>query len=89
MKYEDFCRNHEELFPEIVSFIESPLEEPGAVGAFLQDGARADEFELHGSEITTKRVERWKSELDEQLLEEAEQFFDKMSGYVSFWGYEK
>jgi len=81
VRYEDFCR-HRALYDRIKEFVRSPIPDIGLIEG-RGDGKQ------HGSEITTLRVCRWKTEENEQWLAEAERTFDLMPEFNEFWGYDK
>ncbi len=88
VRYEDFCTDLS-VFADIKTFVNSPLSEVGDVGAFVAtQPRRKNEYQIHGAQITTKRIERWKSETDSQLLADAHKLFDLMPQYCEFWEYE-
>lgn len=89
-KYEDLCRDPEGSILKIKEFIDSPIPTVGDVGKFLSFlPKRKPEFELHGNEITTSRVDRWKKEKNKDLVKWANKFFDSIPKYCEFWEYEK
>ena len=87
IKYEDLCTDPS-VVQEALRFVESPLVSPGGVGGFnAENPYRREEAALHGGEITDKRVRRWASETDRQLLDAANETFALMGAYCEFWGY--
>lgn len=87
IKYEDLCTDPS-VVQEALRFVESPIVSPGAVGGFnAENPHRREEAELHGGEITDKRVCRWASEMDRQLLDAANETYALMGEYCEFWGY--
>lgn len=86
VRYEDLCL-HPETFDVIKHFVGSPIPRIGEVGAFnASNPRRADEFELHGDQITAQRVGRWRREAPERRAL-AQRTFDLMGDYCDFWGY--
>ena len=72
IRYEDLCTN-ENLFDKILTFVESEIPAIGAIGSFnALNPKRQDEYELHGDQITDKRVNRWHHESDKNLVMEAQ-----------------
>ena len=89
VKYEKLCTKPEVL-EKIKLFTESDIPGIGRVGVFNSDNpGRQGEYKLHGDQITSHRVARWRSELNEKLVDEAQETFDLMPDYCDFWGYEK
>lgn len=87
IRYEDLCTDPR-TYDEIKRFVRSPIPEIGAIGKFnARHRKRADEFQIHGEEITAQRVNRWRSETDEAVLADAGVVFRHMAGYCEFWGY--
>ncbi|OHB35309.1 MAG: hypothetical protein A3G70_02015 [Planctomycetes bacterium RIFCSPLOWO2_12_FULL_39_13] len=87
IRYEDLCTN-ENLFDKILTFVESEIPAIGDIGSFnALNPKRQDEYELHGDQITDKRVNRWHHESDKNLVMEAQKTFDLMPEYCEFWGY--
>ncbi len=90
IRYEDLCLQADAKIDEIRKFTKSPIPTIGDVGAFnATNPDRVDEYQLHGGEITDKRVARWRSEEDAELRAEAQKAFDLMEEYAAFWGYER
>lgn len=89
VKYEDFCAQPE-IFEQVKAFVGSAIGRVGEVGAFnAANPMRVGEYELHGNNITPRRINRWKDEADKQLLAEAQRAFDLMPDYCRFWEYER
>ncbi len=85
--YEDLCTDPSVL-QAALRFVESPLVSPGGVGGFnAENPQRREEAALHGGEITDKRVRRWASETDRQLLDAASETYALMRAYCEYWGY--
>lgn len=83
-----------ELFAErdvdLRRFVRSPIPGIGKIGAFnARHRKRANEFRVHGNEITAQRVNRWKSETNETLRADAAAVFHQMADYCEFWGYSR
>ncbi|MCK4793739.1 MAG: sulfotransferase [Desulfobacteraceae bacterium] len=88
VKYESFCTDPS-TFELIKTFTGSEIPNVGEVGHFnATNPKRRHEADLHGEQITMKRVNRWKTEKDQTLLHEAQKTFDMMTEYCEFWGYE-
>lgn len=88
IRYEDFCNHPDEVMEIMKNHINSPIPSVGEVGGFLSNNPkRIGEYELHGNEITSSRVCRWKREPDKQLVKRANRFYDLMGEYCDFWGY--
>lgn len=88
-KYEDVCTNPA-LMEQVKQFVDSPIPagDVGEVGGFLASNPRrAEEHQVHGDQITDKRVRRWAQETDEQLVADAHRAFDLMPEYCEFWEY--
>ena len=61
----------------------------GPIGQFIgRHPDRDDEHALHGAAVTTQRVQRWRSEENQQLVAEAQEVFERMPEYREFWDYE-
>lgn len=87
VKYEDLCTDPA-VIHKALRFVESPLVSPGGVGGFnVENPHRREEAVLHGGEITNKRVRRWASETDRQLLDAANEMYSLMGEYCESWGY--
>lgn len=87
VRYEDLCTDLE-LLQKVKAFVNSPIPNIGDVGSFVANHPRrVNEHNLHGSQITEKRVNRWKQETDEKLLEDAYALFNLMEHYCEFWQY--
>ncbi len=88
VRYEDLCTDPN-ILKEIKGFLESPIPGIGKIGAFISSNSkRRNEFLSHGSEITTKSVQKWQNEKDKDLLDHAIAFFSLLPEYSKFWGYE-
>ncbi len=86
--YEELCLDPS-VIDKIREFVCSPIPRVGEIGAFVATHPkRVDEFQIHGSSITTQRVKRWQTETNKHLVEEAHQVWNLMSDYCVFWGYE-
>lgn len=89
VRYEDFCAQPA-VFERVKAFVGSAIGSVGEIGAFnAANPLRVGEYELHGNNITQRRIRRWKDEIDEKLLAEAQRAFDLMPEYCEFWQYEK
>ena len=89
VKYEDLCTNPL-VYDEIKSFVCSDIPKIGSVGNFnANNPKRAEEYELHRDCITDKRVNRWQSEKDPELVRNAQRAANLMKAYCKFWEYEK
>lgn len=88
VRYEDFCTDTENVFNRIKDFTELEFDGVGDVGGFLSNNPkRINEFNEHGTVITTNKVDRWKNTEDPRLLADAYRFYEIMSKYRDFWGY--
>lgn len=90
-KYEDVCTDPEVL-ERLKQYVESPIPagDVGEVGGFLAGNPRRqEEHQVHGDQITDKRVRRWAQETNEQLVADAHRAFDLMPEYCEFWKYER
>lgn len=88
VKYEDLCTDPE-LPQKVRDFVNSPIPHIGEVGSFVATHPRrVNEYDVHGKQITDKRVNRWRKEPDEKLLEDAHAFFSLMDHYCEFWQYD-
>lgn len=87
LNYESLCLDPASL-AKVRTFVNSPLQESVGIGQFNAiHPHRIDEFTLHGSSLTDKRVQRWRNETDTALVAQAQQTFDLMPNYTSFWNY--
>lgn len=91
IKYEDLCRDPQETFEQVATFVDSPLSEIGKVGAFhkmLQRGRY--ESDLHGNNITSKSVSIINSMNPiaySKIIGEAVEFAVLTQTYWEKWGY--
>lgn len=89
VRYEDLCQDSS-IIEKIKRFVHSPIKRTGKIGQFnLMHPHRRKEAQLHGGQITTKHVSRWRQEKNQQLVQEAQACFNLMQEYVEFWGYEQ
>lgn len=87
VRYEDFCTDSKVLDRALL-FIGDESHEIGEIGAFNAHApTRKDEYELHGSEISEIRVNRWQGEDDQEIVTNAHKLFKLMPEYNEFWGY--
>jgi hypothetical protein len=88
VRYEDLCID-DAIYERVKAFIASPIPGTGVVGGHLAATPnRQNEMALHGGEVTTRRVNRFKDEPDEGLRKEAQLTLELMPEYCRFWGYE-
>jgi hypothetical protein len=88
VRYEDLCTDFDNKYQEIKDFVGSTIPDVGEIGKFHKTiPAGKHEVDIHKCRITTKAVDRWKSEKNEKLLEEATIFFNLMVDYRELWGY--
>ncbi len=86
VRYEDLCLRPASI-QQVLKFVESDITAISELGDFLRaDAQRVAEGQLHGGQITDKRVARWRHESD-KLANEAQQVFDSMKDYCEFWNY--
>jgi len=88
VRYEDFVTDPSVL-RELKKFVESPIPEgSGDIGGFLNGYAkRQGEHDIHGGEITSKRIDRWKTEENQELVARANDYYEMMTDYRNFWSY--
>lgn len=93
---ESYCVTYEKLctdpniIDEIRSFVQSPIPKIGTIGGFVSTHPkRVNEFELHGNEISVQRVQRWRYETNEELLDQAFELSALMPEYREFWEYDE
>lgn len=87
VKYEDLCSDPE-CFNKIKKFVKSPIPDVGDIGAFHSVVPRGKyETNVHHGNLTTKVVNRWEHEKNEELIQQANHFFNLMKDYNNFWGY--
>lgn len=87
VRYEELCLDPHVL-QRVLSFVNSPVEEMGEIGRFLgSHHKRFHEHLLHGSELSQRRVNRWRREKDKRLLTDAHEFAARMSAYNTTWQY--
>ena len=87
IRYEDLCLNPGS-FKNILDFVESDISQIGQLGEFLHsDSNRVEEGNIHGGEITDRRVARWKNENDPEIVDQAFQVFRLMPDYCDYWEY--
>ena len=88
IRYEDLCTD-DDVYERTKQFVRSPIPDQGKIGAFnARHRRRADEYELHGNEITDLRINRWRHEENASLVKDAQEVFERMKSYTDFWGYE-
>lgn len=88
VKYEDLCENFDIKYKEIKNFVNSPIPDVGEVGEFHKTiPAGQHEVKMHQGKATTKAVARWQREQNEDLLKQANRFFELMAEYCELWGY--
>lgn len=88
LRYEDLCRD-ESMIGKIKAFVDSPIPDVGEIGIFnAGNPERKAEYELHGTQISDKRVSRWKYEQNPILTRDSAKLFELMEDYCTFWGYE-
>jgi hypothetical protein len=86
VRYEVLCIRAESI-NDVLWFVDSDISVISELGEFLRsDAQRVAEGQLHGGQISDKRVARWRQESG-ALAEEAQQVFDLMKAYCDFWGY--
>jgi hypothetical protein len=86
VRYEDLCLQLD-TYERVKTFVGSPIPKIGDVGSFNASNARrVDEYDLHGDQITDKRVGRWRQE-EAQVRAEAQRTFELMPDYCAFWEY--
>lgn len=86
IRYEDLCLKPQSI-NDVLRFVDSDISVIGELGGFLRsDAQRVAEGQLHGGQITDKRVARWRQESG-NLADEAQQVFDLMRAYCDFWSY--
>lgn len=87
--YETLCLKPTSL-EQIRSFVGSPIQNTIGIGQFnATHPLRTDEYALHGSTLSNKRVQRWRNETDKKLLAQAQETFDLMPAYTKFWNYNR
>jgi len=88
VRYEDFCSDIT-VMNDILLFSECKIDNHGDIGGFNKNNPqRENENKLHGGEITSKRVARWKNENDKEIIKSAEPVFSLMPEYTEFWEYD-
>lgn len=90
LKYEDLVRQADWVWSVLADVVDSPLKEPGEIGAFHKKIERGKyETKVHKGKITDKASHRWENEQDFNALEKATKFADLLgqTGYLDFWGY--
>lgn len=87
VRYEDLCTDPG-VVRNVLAFVESPLSEPGEIGAFnRKHPRRAYEAALHGERLSPQRVGRHLRVSDRRVCEECRRMFALMREYARFWGY--
>lgn len=90
VKYEDFVTNPEREHRIIKKHIQSDIPSFGEIGYFIgQSEGRKYEIQKHGGGISSKSVERWKSETDQNTIEELKKFSGLMGEYMDFFNYDQ
>lgn len=88
IRYEDFCLHTEDMIQIMKKHIDSPIPNIGMAGGFLSNNPkRIGEYKIHGEDVTSNRVCRWKKEQNDQLVKQANEFYELMKEYRDFWGY--
>jgi hypothetical protein len=88
VKYEDLCQDSESVMSEVKEFVNSPIPDIGDIGGYLSlNQKRMNEFQRHGKNITSLRIQRWKKVRDKGLLSRAKKFYSLMKEYRAFWSY--
>lgn len=88
VRYEDLCTD-DGTYERVKAFVGSSIPRAGAIGGHLAATPnRQEEMALHGGEVTARRVNRWREEVDEGLRKEAQRTLELMPEYCRFWGYE-
>lgn len=82
VRYEDLCRDPGVL-RALRDFAGSPVRGTGQVGLF-----KDEHREVHGSAMTVLRVDRWRTEPDRRLVDEAHEVAERLGGYCRTWGYD-
>jgi hypothetical protein len=86
VRYEDLCLAPD-ILGQVLRFVDSDIVEVGRLGGYLQaDSRRVAEGAMHEGRITDRRVARWRQE-DEKARDEAQQVFEAMADYCSYWRY--
>lgn len=83
VRYEDLCADSN-VFKSIKAFVDSDIPDMGMIGQLSKY-----DYLVHGFEVTSKRVYRWKKERDRQVLSEAQSVFDELDDYCQFWDYKR
>lgn len=87
VRYEDLCMDPQ-VMQQVLDFVQSDIAKVARLGEFLKsDSKRVAEGNIHGGEITGRRVARWKDERNSEVADEALQVFRAMPGYCDFWEY--
>lgn len=90
LKYEHLCKNPDVIVNEIKDYVNSPIPDIGDIGKYLESlSKRKNEYRKHKNEITTKSIEKWKTEKDKKLVENCNEFFDSIPWYCDFWDYRR
>ena len=88
IRYEDLCTDPRVL-ETIKAFCRSPIPDLGQLGSFTtQYQKRKNEYEKHSGQVSSKSIERWRTEEDQALVADAHRFFELVPDFVRFWGYE-
>lgn len=83
VRYEDLCTDPS-IMTRVKRFVESDIPGIGMIGKLSKW-----DHQVHGYQITDKRIYRWKNENDRRLLSQAQEVFDNLTDYCKFWGYSR
>lgn len=83
VRYEDFCTDPA-VFEQVKTFVGSDIPGVGAIGELSR---QEHNRRVHGGRVSELRVERWKTETDDEIVGGAQRTRDLMSDYCEFWGY--
>ncbi len=87
VRYEDLCTDPT-MLPKIKRYVHSDAPDKVTVGQFnAANPRRRDEFELHGEQLSNRRIERWRSEPDADVVAKAHRFMELLPRFCEFWGY--
>ena len=82
VRYEDLCTD-----PRIVDAVHMHVRVPGLRGEASSAEFKERNRAVHGREITDRRVARWRSEADADLVADAHEVMRQLEDYCEFWGY--
>jgi len=89
IRYEDLCMDPSRI-ERIRLFTETETSGQGDLGSVLRDDPRRrQEYEVHGGQITSRQIARWKREENEDLACDAKECFQRMTEYADYWEYEE